>query len=220
MLAGMLLVRPSHAFPQDITNQLMVWALLNAVITVVINLAVRGPRPRFNIRWGASIGIALLSVGVGYAALMVCDFLFKVDFRFWVVALKLLSPAQFGWFLRYLIPFTAYFVVALGALHSNLAVKGEGALAQYTTAVVALAGGFLLFLLAQYVPLFAVGQLPVPAEALNAIVSIQFLPLLTIVAVIAVFAWRRTNSFLPGAFICGLFVTWYIVAGTAVQFAG
>jgi len=37
----------------------------------------------------------------------------------------------------------------------------------------------------------------------------------------AVFAMaRRTASPWPGAYICGLFVTWYIVAGTAVQFAG
>ena len=27
--------------------------------------------------------------------------------------------------------------------------------------------------------------------------------------------WRRTGSGLPGALICGLFVTWYVVAGTA-----
>ena len=68
--------------------------------------------------------------------------------------------------------------------------------------------------------MFLTGALPVPAEALNAILSIQFLPLMAVVALISVFTWRRTNSHLPGAFIAGLFVTWYIVAGTAVQFAG
>ena len=62
--------------------------------------------------------------------------------------------------------------------------------------------------------------LPIPAEALNAIISLQFLPLMAIVAVIATYAWRRTNSYLPGALICGMVVTWYVVAGTATQFAG
>ena len=76
------------------------------------------------------------------------------------------------------------------------------------------------FLIAQYAPLFATGALPIPGEALNAIISIQFLPLMTVIALIFVYTWRRTNSHLPGAFIAGLFVTWYIVAGTAVQFAG
>ena len=45
----------------------------------------------------------------------------------------------------------------------------------------------------------------------------QFLPLMAIVAVISVFTWRRTNSYVPGALICALFVTWYLVAGTATQ---
>jgi len=34
--------------------------------------------------------------------------------------------------------------------------------------------------------------------------------------VIGAFTWRLTNSWLPGAFICALFITWYVVAGTAV----
>jgi hypothetical protein len=50
---------------------------------------------------------------------------------------------------------------------------------------------------------------------LSTIVAIQFIPLLAICAVIATFTWRRTGSSLPG----GLFVTWYVVAGTATQAA-
>ena len=42
---------------------------------------------------------------------------------------------------------------------------------------------------------------------------------LAIVAIIATFTWRRTGSSLPGALICGVFVTWYVVAGTATQAA-
>jgi hypothetical protein len=52
---------------------------------------------------------------------------------------------------------------------------------------------------------------------LNTIVAIQFVPLLAMVAIISTFTWRRTGSSLPGALICGLFVTWYIVAGQATQ---
>jgi chorismate mutase len=35
--------------------------------------------------------------------------------------------------------------------------------------------------------------------------------------IIATFTWRRTGSAVPGALICGLLVTWYVVAGTATQ---
>jgi hypothetical protein len=198
----------------------MVWALLNGAIALIAGLLLRGSKPRFHLRWRAAAGIAALTVATGYLALLASDFLFKIDFRFWVVALKLLDLRQFGWFLVYLVPFTLFYIVALRALHANLAVKGDSPARQYATALGALAGGFLLFLIAEYAPLFAYDELLVPSEALNAIISIQFLPLTAILALIAVFTWRRTNSYLPGAFICGLFVTWYIVAGTAVQFAG
>jgi len=68
-----------------------------------------------------------------------------------------------------------------------------------------------------YATLFGTGHLPNPDIALFAIVGIQFVPILTILAIISTFAYRRTNSYLPGAFISALFVTWYIVAGQATQ---
>ena len=219
MYLGALALPASRVFPQTITNQLMVWALLNAAITLVLGLWLKESRPRSNSRWWSALLIACFSVAMGYLALMLSDALFKVDFRFWVVALKLLSAPQWGWFLAYLAPFMLFFVIALGALMANLMVWGDSAAAQYATALAALAGGFLLFLITEYTPLFTTGALLIPQEALNAIISIQFVPLLAIVAVIAVYTWRRTNSALPGAFMAGLFVTWYLVAGTAVQFA-
>jgi hypothetical protein len=218
MYLGALALPASRVFPQSITNQLMAWALLNAAITFLLSLWLRDSRPRANNHWWGAISIACVSVAIGYLALMLSDVVFKVDFRFWVVALKLLSARQGGWFFVYLIPFLLFFAVTLSAL-ANLMVWGDSATAQYTTALAAFAGGFLLFLIAEYAPLFTTGALLVPQEALNAILSIQFVPLLAIVAVIAVYTWRRTNSALPGAFMAGLFVTWYLVAGTAVQFA-
>ncbi|MEO7055068.1 MAG: alpha/beta hydrolase, partial [Rhizomicrobium sp.] len=216
---GQIVMSPSRLFPQSITNQILVWAALNAVITVILGRILKGPKPRFNPRSRGALAIALLTMATGYLSLLLADFLFKVDFRFWVVALKLLSPHQFGWFLFYLIPFTLCFAVMSRAL-AGLAIRNDSAARQYGSALAALAGGFLLFIIAQYAPLFMTGALLVPEQALNAIISIQFLPLMAVVALILVFTARRTASPWPGAFICGLFVTWYIVAGTAVQFAG
>ena len=211
-------LRPSEWFPQGITNQIMVWALLNAAITLVLGRllfkseATRAPR-----QWRRSIGIALATVAIGYASLLLADYFFKIDFRFWVVALKLLSADRVPVFLTYLIPFTAFFFIAFRALHGFIAVNGDRPGRIYLSAIAALAGGFLIFIVVQYTPLFVSGHLLVPAQALNAIISIQFLPLMLIVALIGVFTWQRTNSELPGALISGLFVTWYIVAGTATH---
>ena len=221
-LAGTF-VKPSALLPQGITNQIMVWAVINALIT----LALMRLAPKRASRTGIimpSILIAILSVIAGYAALWLADLAFKIDFRFWIVALKLMSARQFLIFLIYLIPFTAFFVIALHVLHRNFSTMKAARGALYLTNILALTLGFIVLLGLQYGILWISGRLfnPLPDPgfvALATIVAIQFVPLLTIVAVIATFTWRRTGSSLPGALICGIFVTWYVVAGTATQAA-
>ncbi|HWZ46380.1 MAG TPA: alpha/beta fold hydrolase [Candidatus Saccharimonadales bacterium] len=209
---------PSVLFPQGITSQIMIWALLNAVISVALMLVLRGSAG-FTTRWLRSVQIAVLTVCIGYASLWAVDFLFKTDYRFWVVAFKLMSLTQFKYFLVYLLPFTVFFAVTLRGLHAGLAVKGDSAAKQYLSNVAALSLGFLVFLLLEYIPLFVRGRLLTSSEPLNVIVAIQFLPLMAMIAIIATFTYRRTNSYLPGAVICGLLVTWYMVAGQATQAA-
>jgi hypothetical protein len=209
-------VKPTALFGQAITNQVAVWALINAAIT--LHMAVFGGlRPRFDYRWGLAALAALITVAVGYGAAMLADRLFLIDFRFWVVALKVFSPDQAKIALIYLPAFLVFFLITLRSLHARFAVKGEGVVSQYMTAVVALAGGFLMLLGIDYGLFFATGALPTAFDPLSTVVAIQFMPLLSIIAIIAVFTWRRTNSYVPGAFICALFTTWYVVAGTATQ---
>ncbi len=219
MGVGAVVAPPSFPFRQYITSQIMVWALLNALIIWVMGALLRAPKAPDNTRWVSGVFIALVTVGVGYFSLWVADALFKVDFRFWVVALKLMSPSQAKAFLFYVIPFSLFFVVALSALHRNLAVAGEGGLARYGTAITAMAAGFLVFLAAEYIPLFTRDLLLTPSQPLNTVVAIQFLPLMAVVGIISAFTWKRTNSAVPGALICALFVTWYMVAGTATHWA-
>ncbi len=208
----------SHLFRQTVTNQVTLWALVNTAITLGLGrFWSRGPTARFYDRWGLAALSAILTVGAGYAALVLCDLVFKVDFRFWVVALKPMSLDQWSIAPIYFLPLTLFFVVTLRTLHGGLAVKGDGAAAQYLTAILALAGGFLVFLGLDYGILFATGNLITGFDPLTTVIAIQFLPLMSIIAVIAVFTWRRTNSYVPGALICALFVTWYMVAGTATQ---
>ena len=221
-LAGTF-VKPSAYLPQDITNQIMVWAVINALITLALMPFAPKRASRVGIL-GQSVVIAVATVIIGYAALWLADLVFKIDFRFWIVALKLMSAKQFLIFLIYLVPFTAFFVIALHVLHRNSSTMGSPRGALYLTNILALTLGFIVLLLLQYGTLWLTGKLfnPLPDPGfvpLSTIVAIQFVPLLAISAVIATFTWRRTGSSLPGALICGLFVTWYIVAGTATQAA-
>jgi MFS family permease len=221
-LAGSF-VKPSAWLPQGITNQIVVWALINALIA----LALRPFAPKRASRAGIigqSVLIAVATVIAGYAALWLADLAFKIDFRFWIVALKLMSGRQFLIALIYLVPFTAFFVIALSVLHRNFSTMATPRGALYLTNIAALSLGFVVLLALQYGTLAIIGKLfnPLPDPGfvpLSTIVAIQFVPLLAVVAVIATFTWRRTGSSLPGALISGMLVTWYVVAGTATQAA-
>jgi pimeloyl-ACP methyl ester carboxylesterase len=216
-------VKPSPWLPQAVTNQIMVWAVINALIALVL-LPFAPKRARRTGILAPSILIALPTVIAGYAALWLADLAFKIDFRFWIVALKPMSGKQFLIFLIYLAPFTAFFVIALRSLHRNFSTMDAGRGTLYLTNILALTLGFVVLLGLQYGLLWLTGRLVNPLAdpgfvPLSTIVAIQFVPLLAIVAIIATFTWRRTGSSLPGALISALFVTWYVVAGTATQAA-
>jgi hypothetical protein len=193
----------------------------------VITLALLPFVPRRSTRKGVALQavlIALATVAVGVLAVWLADLLFKIDFRFWVVALKLPSPTQLMIMLIYLVPFTLFFVVALRALHANFSRLDAPAIGHYVTTVLVLSLGFVVLIGGQYLAMWLGGKLinPFPTSPvvpLSTIIGIQFIPLLAAVAIISTFTWRRTGTPLPGALICGLMVTWYMVAGTATQAA-
>ena len=211
----------SKFLPQLFTTQIALWALINAAIT----LALLPLMPKVAIRNGVvgpSLLIAVATVAVGYLSLWLADVLFKIDFRFWIVALKLPSATQWLIALIYVAPFTFFFIVSLHALHRNFSRPGASAFSHYATTILSLSLGFVILVGGQYLALWLGGTLinPFPTSPvvpLSTIIAIQFVPLLVIIAVISTYTWRRTGSALPGALICSLFVTWYIVAGQATQ---
>jgi pimeloyl-ACP methyl ester carboxylesterase len=222
MSMGAGLLGASSFLPQAISNQVMFWAVANALILAGLGFVVKADKVSFSVISWRSKGLlallfALSTVLIGYLSLLLADYFFKVDFRFWFVGLKLLSLDQFQSMLVYLLPFTLFFVLSLRALHGGLSVAGDSRRDQYVSNALIMAGGFIVFLIAQYASLFIGGRLITPAEPLNTIVMIQFAPLLLMVSVISTCAWRHTGSYLPGALINGMWVSWYIVAGQASQ---
>lgn len=222
-------------FPQNITTGIMVWALGNALITLVLFLIWHFTS---NNGTGAGAGtyglglslpgilkaalLALCVVGFGYALLLLTVLIFGVDFRFWVVAIKPMSSLQFRMFVGYL-PFFLFFFMVLGvALHGQLRLEDrEGRPVSATLQTLANIGllvlGFIVLLLVQYLPMF--GGNPAPfGEALLTVVAFQFIPLLTIVAIMMTFFFRRTGTIYVGAIASTLFITWVIVAGQATHF--
>jgi dienelactone hydrolase len=211
-----LVVPPTPLLPQTVTTQVMVWALINAGLTLLMSRFGPSAPLRVALHWPLAATLALATAALGYALMLAMATWFTVDFRFWVVALKPLSVDQFRAALLYLVPITLGQIVALGAL-GRLAVVGDGRVGRYGSAAMAMAAGFILLLAVDYGIFFATGLLPTAFDPLTTVIAIQFVPLLVITAVIGTFTWSRTGSAIPGGMLCGLFVTWYVVAGTATQ---
>jgi len=208
---GALLLPPSALAPQSITNQIVVWMAVSAVLTLLIDRAWRrrepaGARPD----WLRAVLLALAVTTAGYLAVVAIDRLFRVDFRFWVVAVRPLTADQFRSALLYVWPITAFFLIALDALQRR--VRGD-----YVAAVTAMAIGFVALLAIDYAALFATGRVLTDFDPLSTVIAFQFVPLLAFVALMSSLTYRRTGSAVPGALICGLLVTWYVVAGTATH---
>ncbi|WP_353200909.1 alpha/beta fold hydrolase [Sandarakinorhabdus sp.] len=217
-IAVTLLLPPSALLPQTVTTQVVFWALINAGLTLLLSRFGHPGPPLTPPQWLRSAVLALVTAAIGYLALMAMAAWFTIDFRFWVVALKPLSFDQLRIALVYLVPISFAQIVTLGAL-GRLAVGNDGRIGRYGAAMLALAAGFLLLLAVDYGIFFATGRLPTAFDPLTSVIAIQFVPLLAAIAAIGTFTRARTGNAVAGGLLCGLLVTWYVVAGTATQVA-
>ncbi len=232
---------PASAFwPQTITTGIMAWAVGNGVISLVLlliwhyqsNRQAGATAEHYGVTWNGRVNLGLIGKSLLlaicvifglYMLLAISDWAFKTDFRLWVLALKPMSLLHFHIFLAYLIPFAFFFLVASTVINSQLRmIKADGSPVGLGRAMLVnaalLAGGIVIMLLIQYIPLMAGNPLPL-GESLLTIVGIQFVPLLIIVGFVLTYFYRKTGHIYTGAFISALFITWYIVAGQAIQFA-
>jgi dienelactone hydrolase len=211
-----LLLTPSMVLPQAVTTQITLWALTGAGVSLLIARFSGGVQAGPQSDWTRALLIAIATVAIGYAALLLVDRVFHTDIRFWVVAVKLPTMNQLGIAAIYVVPLTLAFLVTLRTL-SAMTVRGDGTLKRYGAAVLTLTTGFIVLLGIIYGLFFATGTLVTAFDPLSTVIALQFVPVLAVIAVIGMFTWERTGSHRAGGLMVGLLVTLYAVAGTATQ---
>jgi pimeloyl-ACP methyl ester carboxylesterase len=222
----------SALLPQNLTTQLMVWAVGLALVSaalfaawhLLLNRKAGATAGSYGLRVTPgqllhTLGFAFAVTAILYASLLVTDYLFDVDYRFWVFAIKPLSLLQLRITLSYLIPFIALFLVVAMILHGQLRQAHWSFRRELVVNWALLIGGYLALLVFQYVPLFMGGSMTIASEPLWTIIAIQFLPIMTIAAVVFTTCYRLTGRIYAGAFINGALVTWIVVASQATHFA-
>jgi pimeloyl-ACP methyl ester carboxylesterase len=236
---------PNAFWPQSLTIGFARWATFNALIAIGLfivwhfvyhrriggnlvsyGLATNLDKPRFRLGqlWKA-FALSVCTVFATHIVLSIVYWAFKVDFRWWVIALKPMDFARFWIFIKFLPPFALFAFVNALVLNGQLKAREFKSEVTSTAAWMissALANclGILILVLLQVGKLFATQTLYFPTQPLLGIVAYQFVFLTAVVGAISSFFYRRTGSIYVGAFVNALFVTWYIVAGQAIQFAG
>lgn len=214
-----LLVPSSAIFPQMVTTQVTFWALMGALITLLINRLSRASMPKDMVRWIPSIIVAILTSMLAYSLFFMSDAVFNTDLRFWIIALKLPNLRQLGISTIYVVPLTIAYSVMLQTLCRKQTVRGDTTTALYLWAILSLTLGFIILFGSVYAGFFTSGYLITSFDPLSTVIGLQFIPILAAIAIIGIFTWRRTGSHRPGAALVGMLVTLYVVAGTATQFA-
>lgn len=223
-------------FPQNITTAVITWTTILGLITIVLfliwhfgfNKKVEGNVDAYGLTWdgkvnwrkiGKSFLLAFLVTFAGYFTLILTDYFFKTDYRFWVFAIKLLSPLQLRIALSYFIPFLFYFFMLNLVIFAQLRKDTWSLGKEMFINVVILILGYLLLIVVQDIPLLAGGTLLYPDESLWSIIAFQFLPLLTIAGVVMTYFNRRTGRIYLGAFIFSMLISWIVCASTAIHYA-
>lgn len=239
---GNVWIKTSAFWPQSLTIGFVVWAVLNGLIALALffiwhylwgrktggsalqyGLSTDSFKPAFN--WGKIGRAGLLAAGTvlgAYMLLSLVNWIFLVDFRFWVVGVKLLTFSRFVIFLKFLLPFLVFFLINGLVLHGQLRLKEYGKNKTMFVWMLANAAigmlGIAVLVALQLGHLYATELLFFPKESLLGIVAYQFIPLLAITSMVSTYFFRKTGSIYAGAFANAFFVTWYIVAGQAIQF--
>jgi pimeloyl-ACP methyl ester carboxylesterase len=234
---GAQYVPASALFPQNLTSGIMIWALFNGLIglaiLIVSHFATRrstqktareyGFTTAAGFSWrtiGKSALVAVGSVGFAYLLLVISDWLFKTDFRLYILQLHILNGTHFVMFLVYLIPFTIFFLMLAAGLHNTGRWIGRGkssARSEMVAAAIVLPIGILVMILVDMIPLIAGGSL-LSGQFLLVIVAYPFVPVLAIVGLLMTYFFHKTGLVYVGAFVAALLVTWNIVGGQAEQF--
>lgn len=220
---------------QGITTQVATWAVLVGLLSLVFFLPWHRHAARqlgattddYGLTWGGALSkrhvgksylLALLIAVAAYITLLASSAVFNVDYRFWVFAVKPLSAIQARISLTYLFPFTLFFLIYGLVLFAQL--RREQTLLRQMLMYVALSiTGFLALIAIQYTPLLLGGTLAIPSESLWSIIAFQFVPLMTIVALVTAYFHRLTGHVYVGAFLSGVLVTWIVVASQATHVA-
>ncbi len=197
-------------FRQTFTNQFAGWALVSAGLSLLALQRKGASLPMRQVP--RALAIALLALLPAYLLVLATDWLLHVNPSWWFITVRPVTIERARDFVLYAPFFTLNCLASLWLIQSVSPLQHGSMVGAMTRAIAATAGGFILFLIAQYGVLALTGHLLLPGEGLRVISAIGFAVFLAFVGIFGVVSRRTLGSVVPGAMVSGLFVTWVLVA--------
>lgn len=209
-MATEALLGQNALFRQTFTNQFAGWAVVSAALSM-LTLRLKGARLGLSEVPGA-LPAAALALLPAYVLVAATDRLLHVNPSWWFITIRPVTFERARDFLLYAPFFVASCLASLRLIQVVSPLQQGSTVNAVVRAMAAMAGGFIVFLIAQYGVLAMTGHLLLPTEGLRVISAIGFAVFLSFVGLFGAISQRQLGSVVPGALVSGLFVTWVLVA--------
>ena len=174
--------------------------------------------------WKSAV-LAVIVFAAAYCLLVVSNFFFLADARFWVFSIKTLTPIKFWILIKYLPFFLFFYLINSLTLNSFTRIRGAGEGTNIFLLILANIGGLAILTILDYTALFNTGikmfpYVPFPPKMTSALAGLfvwNFLVALSLAAVSARLIFRKTGSIWLGGFINALMVTLFSISNTVIS---
>jgi pimeloyl-ACP methyl ester carboxylesterase len=236
-----IMMPASVVFPLPCVNGIFLLNFFTGIFTVVLYLAVFNLFAKkagctydnmgFKLSGNKVFRSAVLAVCVfaaGYFLLVICDYFFKTDFRFFTLSIKTLTAPKWGIYLRYLPSFIFFFLISGASQNTFTRINNQKEWVNVILIIFASFGGLLVLHMIDYIALMNTGVkvfqfIPFTENITAALAGVLLWGLLFILPVAAVISrifFRATGSIWTGAFINALVVTLFAMSNTVVAARG
>ena len=214
---------------------LIVGAILLAVFMATYFLVMKKNDVTFdNLGVSLSVGnvaksllLAAIVFVATYALLVIADFFFLSDARFWVFSIKTLTPIQFFIWLKYLPFFLFFLMINSLTLNSFTRMRGKSEWVNIPVMIIANVAGLALLTILDYIWLFNTGvklipYVPYPPDpkttsALAGVLLWNLLFILPLATIAARLFFRKTGSIWLGGFVNSLIITLFSISNTVIS---
>ena len=215
-------------FGEPNTNELALWTLVVAVVILGVFLLSNklfGDKAAKGIPecWGVKASfvevfrgflLALITIGTAYVILFASDLIFNVDYRIWVLDMRVFSVNKLPLAVVYFPAFLAFYLVNSMLVNGGNRVEGMPDWLVTVISCISNIAGIAVLIAIQYIGIAGSGTFP-----FNSMRIVNLFPLLTLIPVATIVTrmfFKKTGKIYTGSFAIAMLYTMMTVANTMI----